>query len=169
MSAIPRSSAASGDLRERRVDHLTTCVAGPHPRPTAPAEPAADNPKCICNSGASALVKRPRFNGSPSAIADLALAKNYSLRSRLRKDCFSFGGAALLAGTCDAQVLADPVGHRIDDLGVPRDRACLAVSGVPENRVPPTLAKELASVSAQMADEFGPLHSTGTASGSRTT
>lgn len=95
MSAIPRASAASGDRRRRRVDHLTTCVARSHPRPAAPAEPAAGNPKCICNSGASALVKRPRFNGKSFRNRHRALAKTYSLRLRLRKDCFSLDGARL--------------------------------------------------------------------------
>src|SRR5687768_5119914 len=63
LSPIPRPSAASHDRRGRRVYYLTTCVASPHPRP-APAEPAAGHPKCICNSGTSALVSGL---GSPAA------------------------------------------------------------------------------------------------------
>jgi hypothetical protein len=35
--------------------------------------------------------------------------------------------------------------------------------------MPATLAKKLTPMSDEMADEIGPLHSTGTASGSRTT
>lgn len=56
-----------------------------------------------------------------------------------------------------------------DDLGVPGNRACLSVGGVPEDRVPPTLPKELTSIAGEMADEIATLHSTGTANDSRTT
>ena len=75
----------------------------------------------------------------------------------------------LTARTRDAQVLADPVGDGIDDLSVPGDCAGFAVGGIPEDGMPPALAKKLASMGAEVTDEIGPLHSTGTANDSRTT
>ena len=65
--------------------------------------------------------------------------------------------------------LADPLGGRTHDLSVSGNSACVSVGGVPEDRVPPALAKELTSMSGEMPEELATFHSTGTANDSRTT
>jgi hypothetical protein len=77
--------------------------------------------------------------------------------------------AGLLAWPRNAEILADPIRHGLDDLAMPRDRTRLATRRIEVDRMAPSFTKELAAVGREVTNQVDALHSTGTASGSRRT
>lgn len=101
-----------------------------------------------------------------AALGDLLRRQIRSIRI---VRCCLFGGVPLLAGTGNAQILANANREGLHDLGVAWNGARFAVGGIPEDGMPAALAKERTPISGEVTDEASPLHSTGTASGSRST
>ena len=69
----------------------------------------------------------------------------------------------------DAKILADSRGYRVDGLTMTGHSARLSVDWVPVDGVAAPLSEELAPVLTEMADKVRTLHSTGTATASRST
>jgi len=69
----------------------------------------------------------------------------------------------------DAEILANARRHWLDDLVVTRHGARLPVGWVPVDGVAAPLSEELAAVAFEVADKVRSLHSTGTATASRST